>query len=510
MNGRRTPRAWPVLTIAGALLLAACTAGPDFKRPAAPEGAAYTTAPPRATVGTADVPGGAAQQFVPGMDIPGEWWTLFRSPALNALVERALKNNPDLKAARAALTVARENVLAQRGAYYPTISAGVSATRSKTSAQLAPVPNSGSLLYSLYTPQVSVSYVPDVFGLNRRTVESLDAQEQATHFQLAAAHISLSTNVVAAAIQEASLRAQIEATRELIALNGNLLQVLRQQFTHGYAGRLDVAAQEAQLAQVNATLPPLLKQLTQQRDLLAALSGVFPSQEPTEQFQLTQLQLPQDLPVSLPSRLIEQRPDVRQAEENLHVACAQIGVAVANRFPNITLTGDIGASALAISQLASAGSGFWDLGASVVQPVFQGGALLHKERAARAAYEQANEQYRSTVLVAFQNVADTLSALEHDADGLQAGAAARDAAQTSLTLVRNQQKAGYASYLQVLNAEQTYQLALLNQVQAEANRYADTAALFQALGGGWWNRSDIESAAGARGAIGARVRQPED
>jgi NodT family efflux transporter outer membrane factor (OMF) lipoprotein len=442
------------------------------------------------------------------MDIPAEWWTLFRSPALNALVERALKSNPDLKAARATLTVARENVLAQRGAYYPAITAGISADRSKSSAQLSPVPNSGALLYSLYTPQVSVSYVPDVFGLNRRTVESLSAQEQGTHFQLVAAHISLSANVVGAAIQEASLRAQIEATRELIALNGTILQVLRQQFAHGYANRLDVAAQEAQLAQVNATLPPLLKQLTQQRNLLAALSGTFPSQEPAEQFQLTQLQLPQELPVSLPSRLIEQRPDVRQAEENLHAACAQIGVAAANRLPNFTLTGDIGTSALAISQLASAGSGFWDLGASAVQPVFQGGALLHKERAARAAYEQASEQYRSTVLVAFQNVADTLSALEHDADGLQAAAAARDAAQTALTLVRSQQQAGYAGYLQVLNAEQTYQLAVLTEVQAEASRYADTAALFQALGGGWWNRTDIDTADGTPSAAAARSREP--
>lgn len=509
MNRDCKTRAWRLLAIVAASLLTACTVGPDFVRPGAPEGASYAAAPPPVTAAAAQLPGGAAQRFVSGMDIPGEWWMLFHSPALNTLVERSLRNNPDLKAARAALTVAHENALAQRGAYYPTVTAGFSANRSKTSAQLSPVPNSGALLYSLYTPQVSVSYVPDVFGLNRRTVESLKAQEQETHFQLAAAHISLSANVVAAAIQEASVRAQIEATRELIGLNDNMLQVLHQQFSHGYASRLDVAAQEAQLAQVNATLPPLLKQLTQQRDLLAALSGVYPSQAPPEQFQLTQLQLPQDLPVTLPSRLVGQRPDVRQAEENLHAACAQIGVAVANRLPNISLSGDIGASALAISQLASAGSGFWDLGASAMQPVFQGGALLHKERAARAAYDEASEQYRSTVLLAFQNVADTLSALEHDADELQATAAAREAAQTSLALVRSQRRAGYASYLQVLNAEQAYQLALLSQVQAEANRYADTAALFQALGGGWWNRSDIDIAGvpSAGAAPGRRATQ---
>jgi len=416
---------------------------------------------------------------------------LFHSKPLNDLIERSLKANPDLKAAQAALIVARENVLAQRGAYYPSVTGGFSATRAKSANALSPVTNTSALNYSLYTPQVSVSFVPDVFGLNRRTVESLEAQEQQARFALAATHITLSANVAAGAIQEASWRGQIDATRELITINTNMLEILRNQYAKGYASELDVAAQESQLAQVVATLPPLLKQLAQQRDLLAVLSGGFPNQDLIEKFELSSLQLPQELPVSLSSQLVEQRPDVRQAEENLHSASAQIGIAVANRLPNFALTADAGGMAVVLGRLFSGGSGFWDIGAGVTQPIFQGGTLLHRERAARAAYTQAAEQYRSTVLTAFQNVADTLNALQQDADALKAAAAAKDASSVTLDLARKQYQSGYVSYLALLSAEQAYLQAVINLVQAQANRYADTAALFQALGGGWWNRSDV-------------------
>jgi NodT family efflux transporter outer membrane factor (OMF) lipoprotein len=478
------------LTLAAALL-AGCAVGPNFEKPAAPEVSGYTPSPPAATSGAANVSGGEPQRFLSGEDIPGEWWTLFHSQPLNDLIERSLKANPDIKAAQAALAVARENVLAQKGAYYPSVAAGFSASRQKTSSELAPIPNSNALYFSLYTPQVSVSYMPDVFGLNRRTVESLEAQAEQARFALAATHITLSANVAAAAIQEASLRAQVAATRELITINTDMLEILRKQFAKGYADRLDVAAQESQLAQLAATLPPLVKQLAQQRDLLAALSGSFPSQPPAEEFELSSLQLPQELPLSLPSRLVEQRPDVRQAEENLHAASAQIGIAVANRLPSITLTADAGIMALEGSQLFTESAGFWTLAGAVTQPIFQGGTLLHKERAARAAYIQASEQYRSAVLTAFQNVADTLNALEQDANALKAAAAAKEAAGVTLDLARRQWKSGYTGYLSLLNAEQVYQQALISLVQAQANRYADTAALFQALGGGWWNRADL-------------------
>jgi NodT family efflux transporter outer membrane factor (OMF) lipoprotein len=356
---------------------------------------------------------------------------------------------------------------------------------------VSPFTANGALYYSLYTPQVAVSFVPDVFGLNRRTVESLKAQEQQARFVLAATHITLSSNVAAAAIQEASLRAQIDATRELITINTNMLQVLRKQFEKGYVGRLDVAAQESQLAQVTATLPPLLKQLAQERDLLVALSGGLPNEDLAEKFELSSLQLPQELPLSLSSQLVEQRPDVRQAEENLHSTSALIGVARANRLPNFNLTADVGSMALVFSKMFSAGTGFWDLTGGATQTIFQGGTLVARERAARAAYVEASEQYQSTVLTAFENVADTLHALEQDADALKAAVAARDAAKVTLDLTTKQMQVGYVSYLTLLSAEQAYQQALINLVQAQSNRYADTAALFQALGGGWWNRSDV-------------------
>jgi NodT family efflux transporter outer membrane factor (OMF) lipoprotein len=473
------------------LLSAGCAVGPNFKKPAAPDVSGYTPTPISTMSSTSNTVGGEAQHIIEGRDISGEWWTLFHSQPLDDLIERSLKANPDLKAAQAALLVARENVRAQRGAYYPSVGAGFSAAKAKSSNELSPVTSTSALTYSLYTPEVSVSYVPDVFGLNRRTVESLWAQEQQSRFALAATNITLSANVVAAAIQEASLRGQIDATRELIDINTNMLQILRNQYAKGYVSRLDVAQQESQLAQVAATLPPLLKQLAQERDLLAVLSGGFPNQDLPERFELSTLQLPQELPLSLPSKLVEQRPDVRQAEENLHSASAQIGVARANRLPNFALTADAGSMAVVFSNIFAGGTGLWDIGAGVTQPVFEGGALLHRERAARDAYMQAAEQYRSTVLTAFQNVADTLNALQQDADGLKAAADAKNAASVALDLATKQFHTGYANYLALLNAEQIYQEALINLVQAQANRYADTAALFQALGGGWWNRADI-------------------
>ena len=473
------------------LLPAGCAVGPNFKKPTSPDVTGYTPTPISMTSSTANIAGGEAQHLVSGSDIPGEWWTLFHSKPLNDLIERSLKANPDIKAAQAALVVARENMLAQRGAYFPSVTGGFSAVRAKSSSNVSPVTNTSALNYSFYTPQVSVSYVPDVFGLNRRTVESLAAQEQQSRFALAATHITLSANVAGGAIQEASLRAQIDATHELITINTDMLEILRTQYAKGYVSRLDVAAQESQLAQVAATLPPLLKQLAQQRDLLAALSGGFPSQDFPEKFDLSSLQLPQELPLSLPSQLVEQRPDVRQAEENLHSASAQIGISIANRLPNFALTADAGSMAVILSHLFTGGTGFWDVGASVAQPIFDGGTLLHRERAAKAAFTQAAEQYRSTVLTAFQNVADTLNALQQDADALKAAAAAKDAAAVTLDLSRKQYQTGYANYLALLSAEQSYQQAMINLVQAQANRYADSAALLQALGGGWWNRPDI-------------------
>ncbi|MDE2223375.1 MAG: efflux transporter outer membrane subunit [Candidatus Omnitrophica bacterium] len=477
------------------LFVVGCAVGPNFKNPAAPNVNGYSPMSLQVTASTPNVTGGAAQHFVDGLNIPAEWWTLFHSAPLNALIELSLINNPDLKAAQAALRVANENVQAQRGIYFPSITAGFSANRQKQSNLLAPTPNypvvPNEFQYNLFTPQVSVSYSPDVFGLNRRTMESLRAQKNGVRFQLIATYITLSANVAVAAIQEESLQEQVETTRRLIAINSKMVRILRYQFTKGYAGRLDLAAQESQLAQVAATLPPLRKQLAQQQDLLAVLAGKFPSQEAAGRLELSTLQLPEELPVSLPSRLVEQRPDIRQAQENLHAASAQIGVAIANRLPNITLTSDAGSTALSIDRVFSSGTGFWGLGAAVMAPIFEGGQRLHIERAAKAAYVQAAEQYRSTVLAAFQNVADTLNALEQDAKALKAAANAVSAAKVTLDLTRRQTQAGYAGELALLGAEQSYQQARINLIQAQANRFSDTAALFEALGGGWWNRPDL-------------------
>jgi NodT family efflux transporter outer membrane factor (OMF) lipoprotein len=306
-----------------------------------------------------------------------------------------------------------------------------------------------------------------------------------------AAYTTLTANVVVTAIQQGSLQMQIDATRQLIDINASMVEILQYQFAKGYASRLDVAAQESQLAQVTATLPPLLKQSAQLRDLLAVLAGQFPNQAAAATFELSSLQLPQELPVSLPSELVTQRADVLQAEANLHDASARIGIAIANRLPNITLTANAGSTAVAMDQLFTAGSGFWGVGVAATAPLFQGGTLLHQERAAKAAYLQASEQYRGTVLTAFQNVADTLTALEQDAEALKAAAAAAEAAGVTLDLAQRQLQDGYAGYLPLLSAEQAYQQARISLVQAQASRYADTAALFQALGGGWWHRTDL-------------------
>ncbi len=488
-------RAARIAALSVALALAGCAAGPNFKPPAPPKVAGYTEHALASTAATPGVAGGAAQRFNEGADIPGDWWMLFHSAQLNALIEAALGNNHDLKAAQAALRVAQENMLAQRGAFFPSVSAGFSASRNKQSALLAPVPNFPAVPqefeYNLFTPQLEISYAPDLFGLNRRTHESLQAQAQAARFQMIAAWTTLTSNVVVTAVAEASLQEQVDATRQLVGINQRMLKILEYRYDKGYASEIDVAAQRAQLAQTEATLPPLLKQLAQTRHALAVLVGKFPSEAPAEAFTLADLHLPEDLPVSLPSTLVAQRPDVRQARANLHAASAAIGIAAAERLPQIELTADAGSTALAISKVFTSGTGFWGIAASLTAPIFQGGALLHQERAAKAAYVEAAEQYRGTVLGAFQNVADTLVALEQDAKGLQAAAAAERAAKTTLDLSQRQARDGYIGTFELLSAEQSYQQARLALIQAEASRFADTAALYQALGGGWWHHPEL-------------------
>jgi NodT family efflux transporter outer membrane factor (OMF) lipoprotein len=471
--------------------LSDCAVGPNFKQPTPPAATDYGSAPAQGETASAPGIGGTTQRFVAAMDIPAQWWTVFQSPKLDGLVEQAMKANPDVTAAKAALRQAHELYLAEWTNFWPTAQGSFDGQRAKNAIGTISNPTSlpqANPYYNLYTAQLSVSYMPDIFGATRRAVEAAKAQDDNTRFQLEATYLTLSSNVVVTAITEASLRGQITATQRLLELQRELTEKVRQQQKIGTASNLDLLTQQALEAQTAATLPPLQKQLGQTRDELTALVGRLPSEEPTETFQLEELTLPAELPVSLPSKLVEQRPDVRQAEENLHFASAEAGVAIADMLPQFAITGTWGSTALTAGDLFKTGTGFWTLGASLTQTLFDAGALLHKHRAADAALDQAGAQYRSAVILACQNVADTLRALQADADALKANAESEHAAKASFDLARKQRDLGTINLVAVLNAEQTYQQAELALVQAQANRYSDTAGLFQALGGGWWNR----------------------
>jgi NodT family efflux transporter outer membrane factor (OMF) lipoprotein len=495
-TSRARARAWRAIVAtaaaAGMSLAAGCEVGPDFQRPAAPEAKGFSPQPSPPATTASDIPGGEAQSFIQGQDIPGQWWTLFHSKPLDALIEQALKANPSLQAAQAALRQARENVYAGQGALFPSVTANASATREKISGASFGLPGLSSAV-GITSIGLNLSYTLDVFGGVRRQVESLEAREEYERFQLEATYLTLTSNLAGAAVQEASTRGQIAATEQIIKIERDTLDLLRKQRAAGQIAEADAVAQEAALAQVEQTLPPLQKQLLQNRDLIAALAGGFPSEHLSARFLLAELRLPRDLPVSLPAKLIEQRPDVRMAEENLHAASAQIGVAITNRLPNITLTANAGSTSDAVNTMFGSGTEFWGVTAAVAQPIFHGGTLFHRELAAKDAYDQALAQYRSTVIVAFQNVADSLRAIQTDAVALQKAVASERAALHSLDIVRGRLKLGDVNYLGLLNAEQTYQQAVLSLAQAKAARYADTVSLFQALGGGWWNRQDVEA-----------------
>ncbi|HLG45812.1 MAG TPA: efflux transporter outer membrane subunit [Reyranella sp.] len=487
--------------LTGAAALAGCTSGPDFVRPDKPKEQGYTPenlVPQTAAATVAD--GGAAQTFLPSADIPGQWWTLFRSGELNALIDEALKANPDLDAAQASLRQANEALYAQQGALFPTISANGSAQQQRISGVQQGGSVSQQLVYGVTTGSLNISYNADLWGGVRRSVEAQRAQAEFQRFQLEATYLTLTSNVVVAAINLASLRGQIAATEAILKIESDALRVVETQFSLGGASRADVLAQRATLTATQASLPPLQKQLAQQRNQLMTLIGKPPTADAGQGLLLSSLKLPEELPLSLPSQLVEQRPDVRSAEAELHTASANIGVAIANQLPQVTLTGLWGMASGGLGTAFMPGTGIWTLGASIAQTLFDGGKLEHTKRAAVAAFDKAAAQYRSTVLLAFQDVANALRALQSDADTLKATVAAEQTAAASLALVQQQYQAGAVNYLTLLNAQQTYQNALLNRVKAQAQRYSDTAALFQALGGGWWNRTDVAPA--SKGAPG--------
>ncbi len=478
-----------------AILSSGCAVGPNYQRPVIDVGGGYTRDALPERTDSADTAAGAEQLLAAGQDIPAQWWTAFHSEALDALIKEAFRANPSVQAAQAALRQANDLVWAQRGLFFPAVQASFVPTRQKNPVgTLAPTLASGAPIYNLYTAQLNVGYSLDLFGGNRRMVESLVAQENLQRFQLEATYLTLSTNVVTAAVQEAALRAQIAATERMIVIETEQLQIMQREVDLGAIAVSDATAQEVLLAQTTALLPPLRKQLAIQRDALSAMLGRLPSQEPVQMFEMEGLSLPTELPLSLPSRIVEQRPDVRMAEEQLHSACALVGVAIADMLPQITLQGSLGGTATTVSRMFAAGNKFWTIGANLSQTLFDGGTLYHREKAAVAAMDEAGAQYRAAVLTAFQNVADTLHALVFDAQALKANLEAEHAAERSLGYARKAHELGSISYLSLLNAEQSYQQAVVNRVQAQANRYSDTAALFQALGGGWWNREATKAA----------------
>ncbi|MBI5919558.1 MAG: efflux transporter outer membrane subunit [Nitrosomonadales bacterium] len=485
-----------------AVLASSCAVGPDFKRPDAPSATGYSPLSAAPTV--------TAQRFDPERDIPFEWWREFHSTALSSLVTRAFRANPDLAAAQAALRQAQENIIVQRGFFYPSVGVSYSPSRNKLAGNnggsspgvqgngkiiqtyanpAGPVFN-GPAYYNFHVAQLTVGYQPDVFGLNRRLAESAEAQARLQRFQLEASYVTLATNVVAAAIQEAALRAQHEALSEVVRINRELLAIAQRQLQLGFASEADVAIQKMGLSASEQALAPLQKQQQQARDLLCALLGARPD-ETIETVRLDELHLPRSLPLSLPSKLVEQRPDIRAAEEQLHVASAQTGVAVAATLPQFSLFAGIGGMASSPDWMFRHGGGFFSLAGNVAYTIFDGGSLRARSRAAQAALEQTAAQYQSTVIAALQNVADTLVAIQSDAEALRAAADGEQASAKLRDIARKGYATGYASYAEQLLGEQGYQLAHLGLIQAEATRLGDSAALFQALGGGWWNRPAV-------------------
>lgn len=471
----------PCLT-ALASLLAGCAVGPDFKTPEPPVASSYLSDPAGDRV-----PG---HVIVHGAEIPPRWWELLRSPALNRLVADGIAHNADLAAAEAAVRVAQANALAQRGALFPSISGGFDASHQKVATDLSSPLESGANIFNLHTGQVTISYVADVWGGTRRLVESADAQREMSAFQREGVYLTLASNIALAAIEEARLRGQIAATRRVIGLQAELLRLLRRQQEQGQIALTDVAAQKTALAQTHLTLPPLEKQLAQQHHLLSFLTGRLPGDAPDETFDLASFRPPRRLPLSLPADLVRQRPDIRAAEANLRASNAMIGVAIANRLPQITLTGNAGAAVARLADLATPGAGLWMLAGSAAQTIFDAGTLKNKQHATEQQTSQALAQYRGTVLAAFRNVADVLRALQADARSIRAATDAERSASQNIALLRKQADQGQISISLLLAAQQAYLQTTLARLDAQAAQLADTVALFQALGGHWWTRDD--------------------
>jgi NodT family efflux transporter outer membrane factor (OMF) lipoprotein len=506
--------------LVASLALSACAVGPNFKQPAKPQANGYTREALATETQATAVTGGESQRFDIGKELPAQWWRLFESAPLDALIEQGIQNYPTIRAQQAALLQARQGVRAQLGGFFPQVSGTLGTNRQKQSlseievqevdeglhsvpggfalpgSQTVVVPLSelnSSLYNTVYSAGLNVSYTFDLFGGERRALENAQAQAEEARYQLEASYLTLTSNIASTAIQMASVREQIAATHEIIALEEKSLDLIQRQYNVGSRARADVLQQQSSLATVRATLPALQQQLSVADHQLAVLVGRFPHDAEPVDFELTSLKLPQDLPVSLPSALVEQRPDIKAQEMVMRQANALVGVATANLLPQLTLQAQTGDQAASLHTLISSTASIYSLATSLTQPIFEGGTLRAKRRQAIAAYDQAAAQYQQTVLNAFENVADSLTALENDALAVSAQFDAQSAAKASLDLIQRQYDAGAVAYVSLLSAQQAYQQARISYVQAVAHRYSDTVALFQALGGGWWNRSKGQS-----------------
>lgn len=469
--------------------------GPNFHSPQAPNVSSYIRCanPTKTEKISSAGKSGKSQHFVLGKTIPADWWHVFHSHEINNLVYAGLTNSPNLAAAKAALLQAQENYIAQIGTLFPTVTGNLSAQRQRFSSATIGGSSSSSSVFNLYGANVSVAYTLDAFGGLRRQIEALGAQADFQNYELEAAFLTLSSNITTTAITIASLRAQIAATQELIQDQEKTYNIVKKQFALGASSKTDVYIQETQLGQLRATLPPLKQSLMQNLHALSSLIGQLPDEMSLPNLNLDKITLPTDLPISVPSLLVRQRPDIKAAEALLHAASAQIGVATANMYPQITLTGAFGWQNTLIAGMFSPTNEVWNYAAALAQPIFNGGTLVAKKRAAVAAFEQSAAQYRQTVLQAFQNVADTLRALQHDAQTLKALTETENSAHHLLTMTEQQFQLGSVNYLNLLIAQRSYQQARIARIQAQASRYTDTAALFQALGGGWWNRCSLDN-----------------
>ena len=502
---RRPPWRTTAMSVAVGLALSACAVGPDFHAPDAPKVAdashAYTPAPLPAMPASAPSPTYVPQRFVDGQDISATWWEAFQSPALNALVQSALAHSPNVTAAQAALRQAEENYRADYGSkVFPSVSADLNGTRQRYALpQSATIP--AGYTANLFQAGLDLSYTLDIVGGNRRELEGVRAAIDYQRYQVEATWLSLTSSVVATAIQEASLRAQIKVTQDVLDNGNKSLKVIDAQVRLGALARGALLQQQTLIAQQQAQLPPLEKALAQTRHQLAVLAGRLPGEDGLPTFDIDSLVLPRELPLSVPSALVRQRPDVRASEAQLHEASAQIGVATAALYPQITLSAGVDRQSFKIGKLFDTGTTGWTLAGGLVQPLFNGGALQAKKRAAVAAYDAAQAQYQETVLNAFLNVANTLRAIDTDAAAVVATADAERLANESQALVVRQYQLGAVSYLASLDAQRTWLSTRVALVQARAARFTDTAALFQALGGGWWNAPDaVASAASASSA----------